>query len=55
MSVFVDVNCWLKIKIENNRESFFSSISELVDLTNQENNPYILKHETEGTIVCENV
>lgn len=53
--LFVDVNCWLKVQIKNSKESFFSFISELVDLTNQENNPYILKHGAGETILCENV
>ena len=37
--VYDDENCRLKVKFENNKESIFSSISELLDLTDQENNP----------------
>ena len=33
--VYVDVNCRLKVKFENNKESIFKSISELLDLTDQ--------------------
>ena len=34
--VYVDVNCRSKVKFENNKESFFfSSLSELIDLTDQ--------------------
>ena len=36
--VYVDVDCRLKVKVENNKESFFSSLNELLDLTDQENN-----------------
>ena len=53
--VYVDVNCQVKIKFENNRESFFSSINELLDLTDQEINPGVLGHEAEGTNVGENL
>ena len=53
--VYVDVNCPLKVKFENNKESFFSSISELFDLTDQESNPNVLGHGVEGTNVGENL
>ena len=33
--VYVDGNCLFKVKFENNKESFFSSISELLDLTDE--------------------
>ena len=45
--------CRLKIKPENNR-NHISSISELLDLTNQENNPYVLECVTERTNFGEN-
>ena len=51
----VDENCQLKIKFENNKESFFSSIGEILDLTDQENNPSVLEHEARGTNIGENV
>ena len=53
--VDVDVNCQLKVKFENNKESFFSSVSELLDLTNKQNNPGVLGHGAEGTNVGENL
>ena len=57
--VYVDVNWKLKVKFKNNKESFFSSISELLDLNDQENNPDVLSHGAEGTNVgkyyCENI
>ena len=53
--VYVDVNCRLKVKLENNKESFSSSMSELLDLTDQENNPGVLKHGPDGTNVGENL
>ena len=53
--VYADVNCQLKVKFENNKKSFFSSISELVDLTDEQNNPGVLGHGAEGTNVGENL
>ena len=53
--VYVDANCRLKVKFENNKESFFSSINELLDLTDQENNPSVLGHGAEGTNMGENL
>ena len=53
--VDVDVNCQLKDKFENNKESFFSSVSELLDLTDKQNNPGVLGHGAEGTYVGENL
>ena len=52
--VYVDVNCRLKVKFENNKELFFSS-SELLDLTDQENKPAVFGHEAEGANVSENL
>ena len=49
------MNCRLKVKLENNKESFFSSISELLYLTDQENNPGVLGHGAEGTNVGESL
>ena len=43
------------VKLEYKKESFFSSISELFDLTDHENNPGILQHQAEGTNVGENL
>ena len=51
--VYVDVNCRLKIKFEINKESLFSSINELLDLTDQGSNPGVLGHEAAGTNVGE--
>ena len=45
--VYVDVNCQLKVKFENNKESFISSINELLDLADQENNPSVVGHGAE--------
>ena len=53
--VYVDVNWKLKVKFENNKESFFSSISELLDLNDQENNPDVLGYGAEGTNVGRNL
>ena len=53
--VYVDVNCRLKVKFENNKESFFSSVSELLDLNDQENNPDVLGYGSEGTNVGRNL
>ena len=52
--VYIDVSCRLKVKFENNKESFFSAISELLDLIDQENNPIVLRHGAERTNVGEN-
>ena len=41
---YVDVNCRLKVNFENNKESFFSSISELFHLTDEQNNAGVLGH-----------
>ena len=53
--VYVDVNWKIKVKFKNNKESFFSSISELLDLNDQENNPDVLGHGAEGTNVGESL
>ena len=53
--VYVDVNCRVKVKFEINKESFFSSISELLDLIDQQNNPGVLGHGAEETNVGENL
>ena len=37
------------------RNHFFSSIGEILDLTDQENNPSVLEHEARGTNIGENV
>ena len=52
--VYVDVNCRLKVKFENNKESFFLSISKLLGLTDEQNNPGVLGHGAEGTNVGKN-
>ena len=52
---YVDLNYWLKVQFENNKESFFPSINELLDLTNQENNSGVLRNGAEGTNVGENL
>ena len=45
----------LKIKFENNKESCFSSIDDLFDLTNQEK-PGVLKNGAEVTnVTCVNL
>ena len=49
------MNCRLKVKSEINKEQFFSTISELLDLTNQENKPGDLGRGAGGTNVDENL
>ena len=49
--VYVDVNRGFKVKFENNKESFFSSISELLDLTDEQNNLGVLGQRAEGNNV----
>ena len=50
------MNCQLKIKLEDNKESFFfSAISKLLDITDQENNPGVIRHGAERTNFGENV
>ena len=40
---------------ENNKESVFSSISKLLDLTDKQNNPDVGRYGAEGTAVGENL
>ena len=49
------MNCRLKIKVENNKESFFSSTSELLEFTGQENTLGVLEHGAEGASLSENL
>ena len=53
--VHTDVNCRLKVKFEKNRESFFSSIRELLDLTNEESYPSVIEHGAQGNNLDENL
>ena len=45
----------IKTQIQNNKESFFSSVIELLDLTNSALNPDTSEHEVKRIHVCENV
>ena len=47
--------CRLKVKFENKHELFFSSISELLDLTDEQNKSGVIGHGAEGTNVGESL
>ena len=53
--VYVDVNGRLKVKFENDKVSFFLSLPELFDLTDEQSNPGVLGHRAEWANVGENL